>query len=229
MSAYIRSNTTTSSEDITFQLGASTTKFRPSGDFNKVIGVAQPSDPWEGASKGYVDTKISELIDGAPELLDTLNELALAINDDANFGNSVVNQLSNKLNLSGGTLTGALILNDDPVTALSAATKNYVDNLTNSITVNSTDDVPEGNNLYYTDTRVRDAISVSGSLSYDSEQGIISYTTPIVSMNSLTDVDTTTITPMVGMSLVWDGENWVPGASVSSILGDASLDGGSFD
>lgn len=37
--------------------------------------------------------------------------------------------LNNKLNLSGGTLTGALTLSADPVSALHAATKQYVDNM----------------------------------------------------------------------------------------------------
>lgn len=41
----------------------------------------------------------------------------------------------------------------------------------------TSDDIAEGStNLYYTDTRSRNAISVSGSLSYDNLTGIISYT-----------------------------------------------------
>ena len=39
--------------------------------------------------------------------------------------------------------------------------------------------VPEGTNLYFTNTRARTAISVAGSLSYNSTTGVISYTTPI--------------------------------------------------
>ena len=47
----------------------------------------------------------------------------------------------------------------------------------------STTNVTEGSNLYYTDTRVRDAIDVTdaggdGSLSYDPATGIITYTGP---------------------------------------------------
>lgn len=38
--------------------------------------------------------------------------------------------------------------------------------------------VPENGNLYFTNARSRSAISVSGSLSYDSGTGVISYTTP---------------------------------------------------
>ena len=85
---------------------------------------------------------------------------------------------------------------DDRVAGLLAAGNNislsYNDN-TNVLTIsasgngqggfnlnnNTTDDLTEGSvNLYYTDTRARSAISVSGSLSYNSTSGVISYTTP---------------------------------------------------
>lgn len=39
----------------------------------------------------------------------------------------LVADLASKLNLTGGTLTGDLILDADPTTALGAATKQYVD------------------------------------------------------------------------------------------------------
>ena len=49
-----------------------------------------------------------------------------------------------------------------------------------------TDDLAEGSNLYYTDARARDAVSVTdvsgdGSLSYDSATGVITYTGPSAS------------------------------------------------
>ena len=37
------------------------------------------------AAKAYVDEKITSLIDGAPDFLDTLKELADAINDDPDY------------------------------------------------------------------------------------------------------------------------------------------------
>lgn len=79
------------------------------------------------ANKTYVDTAVSNLVDGAPDLLNTLNEIAAAINDDANYFTTISNNLAAKLNLTGGTLTGALTLHADPVNALHAATKQYVD------------------------------------------------------------------------------------------------------
>ena len=50
------------------------------------------------ATKDYVDTSISGLVDSAPNALDTLNELAAALNDDANFASTVTTALGNKAN-----------------------------------------------------------------------------------------------------------------------------------
>lgn len=76
------------------------------------------------------------------------------------------------------------------------------DDISNTITItgeveddlsnNTTDDLAEGlTNLYYTDTRVRNSISVSGDLVYDSANGIISFTeiteTEIRNLFSATD------------------------------------------
>ncbi len=60
------------------------------------------------ASRNYVDTEIASLVASAPSTLDTLNELASALGDDANFSTTVTNSLAGKLNLTGGTLTGTL-------------------------------------------------------------------------------------------------------------------------
>ena len=58
---------------------------------------------------------------------------------------------------------------------------------------NTTSDLTEGTNLYYTDVRARAAISVSGSLSYNSTSGVISYTTP-TTIASLTNHTTDSLT-----------------------------------
>ena len=58
------------------------------------------------ATTGYVQTQITNLIDGAPAALDTLNELAAALGDDANFATTISTSIGAKLPLSGGTMTG---------------------------------------------------------------------------------------------------------------------------
>ena len=47
------------------------------------------------SSSAYTDQKIADLVDSAPELLNTLNELAAAIGDDANFVTTVTTAVSN--------------------------------------------------------------------------------------------------------------------------------------
>jgi len=48
------------------------------------------------ATTTYVDTAVSNLVDAAPGALDTLNELAAALGDDANFATTVTNELAGK-------------------------------------------------------------------------------------------------------------------------------------
>jgi len=60
----------------------------------------------------YVTTQINNVVDAAPGALDTLNELAAALGDDANFSTTVTNSIATKLPLAGGTLTGALTATD---------------------------------------------------------------------------------------------------------------------
>jgi hypothetical protein len=56
----------------------------------------------------YADTAITNLVDSSPAAMNTLNELAAALGDDANFSTTVTNSIATKLPLAGGTLSGAL-------------------------------------------------------------------------------------------------------------------------
>jgi hypothetical protein len=50
---------------------------------------------------------VTYLVDSAPGALDTLNELAAALNDDANFSSTVTTALGNKLDISSASATYA--------------------------------------------------------------------------------------------------------------------------
>ena len=52
------------------------------------------------ANRAYVDTAISNLIDAAPGVLNTLNEIAAAIGDDANFATTITTALATKLSMN---------------------------------------------------------------------------------------------------------------------------------
>jgi hypothetical protein len=82
------------------------------------------------ATTSYVRTAVDNVLDSAPGALDTLNELAAALGDDANFATTMTNSLATKLNLAGGTMTGFLSLHTDPTASAHAANKNYVDTAT---------------------------------------------------------------------------------------------------
>lgn len=61
---------------------------------NKIINVPNPTDGGDAANKTYVDLQVSNVINGAPGALDTLNELANALGDDANFSTTVTNSIA---------------------------------------------------------------------------------------------------------------------------------------
>jgi hypothetical protein len=54
----------------------------------------------------YVDTKVAALVASAPATLDTLNELALALDNDPNHVTTMTTLIGTKLPLAGGTMTG---------------------------------------------------------------------------------------------------------------------------
>lgn len=88
-----------------------------------------------------IDSAISALIDAAPEQLDTLNELAAAINDDSDFAGTITTLIGTKVSKSEfGTFFDS------------------------NFSLKTTTDLLEGNNLYYTTDRVdSDIISLVDS------------------------------------------------------------------
>ena len=82
--------------------------------------IGNGSSAWGSLSYYASADDIAGLLDGAPELLDTLNELAAAVNDDPNFFASVATNLSN--HASDTTNVHGIANTDD------LATKLYVSN-----------------------------------------------------------------------------------------------------
>jgi hypothetical protein len=100
-----------------------------------ITNLTAPTNAGDAATKGYVDTSISALLDSAPGALDTLNELAAALGDDPNFATTVTNEIATKVSKSGDTMSGVLAMGANKITGVGnptanqdAATKVYVDN-----------------------------------------------------------------------------------------------------
>jgi hypothetical protein len=93
----------------------------------KITNLDTPTASADAANKGYVDTQITNLVNGAPGILDTLGEIATQIQSGGTFYDSLVLK-------SGSTMTGALTLSGAPTVDLHAATKLYVDGVAGSAT-----------------------------------------------------------------------------------------------
>ena len=109
--------------------------------------------------------KIDALVDTAPGTLDTLNELAAALGDDADFSTTITTSIATKL-----------------------STADFNTTFDTQLATKDTDNLSEGStNLYYTDARARGAISATGSLSYDNSTGVISFTMPAQTTTAITE------------------------------------------
>jgi hypothetical protein len=167
------------------------------------------------ATETYVDTAVQNVIDAAPAALDTLNELAASLNDDADFAGTMTTSLAGKLALAGGTMTGDIAMGSNSITGLAApaaggdaTNKTYVDGevttINSTISALDTDDIAEGSsNLYYTSTR--------GEAMFDTKIAA-------ASINDLLDVDTTGAA--ADKVLKYDAVNseWVVGDAAATIL-----------
>jgi len=72
---------------------------------NKITELGTPSANADAATKLYVDTSIADLANSAPTTLNTLNELAAALGDDANFSTTVTNSIASKLTSANVAVT----------------------------------------------------------------------------------------------------------------------------
>ena len=106
------------------------------GTTYKITNLADPASNQDAATKKYVDDRVAALIASAPGTLDTLDELAAALGDDPNYATTISTALGTKLNLSGGTMTGAIAMGANKITgtytpsaAADLTTKSYIDGL----------------------------------------------------------------------------------------------------
>lgn len=105
------------------------------------------------ATQEYVGVQVANLIASAPSALNTLNELATALGNDANFATTVTTALGTKL-----------------------ATADFSSTANSWLSGKTTSNLSEGTNLYYTDTRARGSVSGGTGISYNNTTGVITNT-----------------------------------------------------
>lgn len=148
------------------------------------------------ASESYVDNSIAGVLGDVISSLDTLGELADAVNNDPQFFQTIASGLDAKANINSPELTGVPTApTADPGTnTTQLATTEFVAAAVAAGALADTDDLLEGaTNLYFTEERARNSISGTGDISYNPTTGVITYTgsAGVTSFNDLTDVPTT--------------------------------------
>jgi hypothetical protein len=126
----------------------------------KITSLATPTVNTDAATKLYVDTKVSDLVNSAPGTLDTLGEIATAIQ----AGGTVFDAMVLK---AGSTMTGALTLSGAPTVDLHAATKLYVDGVAGSATAAAASATAAANSYDSFDDRYLGAKSTPPSVDND--------------------------------------------------------------
>tara|TARA_B100000575_G_scaffold11294_1_gene8287 strand:- start:3093 stop:8684 length:5592 start_codon:yes stop_codon:yes gene_type:complete len=156
------------------------------------------------ATTAYTDTAISNLVDSSPSALNTLNELAAALGDDANFSTTVTNSLATKLdansnlnasNISSGTLAAARVGNL-PASKITSGTFDSA-----RIPTLNQDTTGKAGSLFYNSNGQRITTLSNGlgfhnlanntgnghTLFYNSSTGLVGYGASITNNNQLTN------------------------------------------
>lgn len=89
---------TTANASTTYEtISGAQSKYQPVGEYALKSEIPSLSGY---ATESYVNTQVSNLVNSAPEALNTLDELAAALNDDSNFATTVTNQIAAKLDIT---------------------------------------------------------------------------------------------------------------------------------
>lgn len=102
----------------------------------RAAAVALKADQSTTYTKSETDLKFTNLIDGAPGALDTLNELAAAIADDANYASTLTTALGTK---------ATVVALDSEITARTAADVTLQNNINAEITIRAAADTSNAN------------------------------------------------------------------------------------
>ena len=194
----------------------------------------QSADLTGYASETYVDNVVSNLVDAAPGTLDTLNELAAALGDDANFATTTANAISLKANSADlGTAAvqdvgyfataaqGALAdsalqsvafadlgIADGTIgqvlTTDGAGAFTFEDASTPTIVSGTAPSSPSEGDLWFDNVTTGQLYTYVGT-NWLSTAGLA--TLEYSSVGDLSDVDITTTAPTDGQALIWDAVN----------------------
>jgi len=190
--------------DVTYDLGSSSFKFRDIYLSGTSINLGDATITASGSSivlpsgstisggtgnlatENYVDTAVANVIDSAPGALDTLNELAAALGDDANYASTTTTALSNRLRIDTNAQGLTSTQKSNAITNLglsTVATSGSYTDLSNTSSVVTLTGSQTLTNKILT-SPVISTISNTGTLTLPTSTGTIALTSDIPTNNN---------------------------------------------
>jgi len=157
------------------------------------------------ATTAFVRTEIANLVASAPAALDTLDELAAALGDDANFAATTATAIGLKAPLASPTFTGTVTV-PTPLNNTDAATKIYVDSAQTSAQTYA-------DSLTYSLSDLTDGITASGA-EINILDGVTASTSEINILDGITS-STTELNILDGATISTTELNYVDGVTSS--------------
>jgi len=143
----------------------------------KITSLATPTLSTDACTKGYCDTQITSLVNSAPSTLDTLNELASALGDDANFSTTITALIGTKLPTADFNSTFDARYAATPITSAQAPTSSVsfnnqkITSLADATLATDALNRQTGDGRYYLKTATLDTLTAPvASLSLNSQK-----------------------------------------------------------
>ena len=149
-------------------------------DVNGAMFTITPADSTNStqvATTAYVKSNINNLINSAPGALDTLNELAAALGNDANFSTTITNSLALKAPLASPTFTGT------PLAPTATSGTNTTQIATTAFVKTAIDSSVQPGALYQTSAPSSPAI---GQIWIDADDDVTTFDSNIIRRKSFT-------------------------------------------
>jgi hypothetical protein len=129
------------------------------------------------ATTAYVQTELADLVNSAPAALDTLNELATALGNDASFSTTVTNSIALKAPLASPALTGT------PTAPTATAGTNTTQLATTAFVKTEITSSVQPGAVYQTSAPSSPAV---GQIWIDSDQDVTTFDSNIIRRKSIT-------------------------------------------
>jgi len=111
-------------------------------------------------AKTYADSKISELVNGAPDLLNTLNELAAAIGNDQSFITTINSSINSLQTSISGEITNRQVADTQINSTISALENSLTSDINTKFTSLQNNLTTEQNNRISADNALQSAITL---------------------------------------------------------------------